>query len=466
MFRTALPLLSIAAALAAQPSANTDVRFHAKPKALPKGAATHDWTSFLGPNHNATSTETKLLHQWPAKGPNIVWELPKGTGYASPAIAGDRLVFLHRRGNREIVECLHPETGERYWQFTYPTQYEDRYGYNNGPRASPVIDGDRVFIYGAEGKLHCLRLRTGEVIWKRDILGDYKVPQDFFGVSSTPLVEGDLLIVQVGAPEGPAVVGLDKTNGKQIWGAGKDWGASYSSPTPAVIHGKRRVLVFAGGESKPPAGGLLSIDPANGAVDFAFPWRSKSYESVNAACPIVFGNNILISATYKAGAAMLNVSPDFKVKTAWTQPEFDLHFNTPIEKDGYIYGFAGRNEPDASLACVEAKTGKVAWRVNPEWKETFEVNGGKREQLLSTYRGSLLHVDGGFLALGELGHLLWLDLTPKGYTETSRAWLFAARQSWTLPVLSRGLLYVVQNERDALHNTGPRLICYDMRAAK
>ena len=460
------PLLLAASVLAAQPAANPDTRFHAKPKPLPKGAVTHDWTSFLGPNHNATSSETKLLHKWPSKGPNIVWEFSKGTGYASPAISGTRLVFLHRRGNQEIVECLHSETGERYWQFTYATAYEDRYGYNNGPRASPVIDGERVYTVGAEGKLHCFRLETGEVIWKRDIRTEYSVPQDFFGVASTPLIDGANLILMVGAPGGPTVAALDKATGKQVWAAGKEWGPSYSSPMPVVIRGRRRILAFAGGESRPPTGGLLSIDPANGAVDFSFPWRSKSYESVNASCPIVFGNSILVSATYKAGAVLLDISKDMQAKQAWAQPEFDLHFNTPIEKDGYIYGYAGRNEPDASIAAVEARSGKVVWRETPEWKESFEINGEKRQQVMSTYRGSLLQVDGAFLALGELGHLLWLDLSPKGYKETARAWLFGARSTWSLPVISRGLLYVVQHERDAIGGKGPRLICYDLRADK
>jgi len=112
-------------------------------------------------------------------GPKLVWEMKKGTSYSSPAISGDRLLFIHRIGREERVECLHRETGERYWSFTYPTQFEDRYGYNNGPRASPVIDGDRVYTYGAEGKLHCLKLETGQVYWKRDIPGEFRVPQDF-----------------------------------------------------------------------------------------------------------------------------------------------------------------------------------------------------------------------------------------------------------------------------------------------
>jgi outer membrane protein assembly factor BamB len=422
---------------------------------------TSDWPSFLGPTHNAVSAETKLSRTLP---PPLVWEFEKGTSYASPAIVRDRLVFLHRLGNEEIVECLHPETGARVWNFRYDTSFEDRYGYNNGPRSSPVIDGDRVFTVGAQGQLHCLDVQSGKQIWMRRLATAYKVPQDFFGTASTPLVEGSLLIVNVGAPGGPCVVGLDKTTGRQVWEAGREWGPSYASPVPAVIHGQRRVMVFAGGESTPPTGGLMSIDPAKGRVDFSFPWRSRSYESVNASCPVVFDNKVFVSASYRTGGALVEIRPDFSHRVAWTTQEFGLHFNTPIYQNGFLYGFDGRNEPDASLACVDVASGKVVWRVTPEWNETISVKGQSRQQLLGTYRGSLLAVDGQFLCLGELGHLVWMDLSPKGYREVSRAWLFAARESWALPVLSRGLLYVVQNTRDILTGAGPRLLCYDLRA--
>jgi len=435
-------------------------RVHAKPKPLGKDAVTHDWTSFLGPSHNAVSSETRLSRTLP---PPLVWEFAKGTGYASPAVAGTRLFFLHRVADQEVVECLNAETGARQWEFRYPTEFEDRYGYNNGPRSSPVVDGDRVFTVGAQGQLHCLDARTGTPVWKRNLADEYKVPQDFFGTASTPLVEDKLLIVNVGAPGGPCVVGLDKTTGREAWRAGKEWGPSYASPVPAVVHGKRRVFVFAGGESTPPSGGLLSIDPANGRIDFAFPWRSRSFESVNASCPVVFGNNVFVSASYRTGGALIEIRPDFSHRVLWTSQQFGLHFNTPIHRNGYLYGFDGRNEPDASLACIDALTGKAVWRATPEWTETITLRGEKRQQPAGTYRGALLAVDGQFLCLGEMGHLLWMDLTPKGYKEISRTWLFAARESWALPVLSRGLLYVAQNTRDILNGIGPRLLCYDLR---
>jgi outer membrane protein assembly factor BamB len=437
--------------------AHAQVRVHGKAKPLPAGAVTHDWASFLGPAHNAVSTETKLRRSLP---PTLLWEYAKGAGYSSPAIAAGRLVFTHRLADEEIVECLDAESGSKHWQFRYGTAYEDRYGYNNGPRSSPVIDADRVYTVGAEGKLHCFDLGSGKVSWKRDLRAEYRMPRDFFGTASTPLVEGRLLVINVGAPGGPCVVGLDKATGKEVWRAGSKWGPSYATPVPADVHGQRRVFVFAGGESSPPAGGLMSIDPATGKVDFEFPWRSRSFESANASCPVVFDNKVFITASYRTGGALVEIQPDFTHKVLWTTQEFALHFNTPIYRGGYLYGFDGRNEPDASLACLDAATGKIVWRVSPEWMDTLQG----RELSLSTFRGSLLAVDGQFLCLGELGHLLWMDLSPKGYKELSRAWLFPARESWTPLALSRGLLYVMQNAVDVVRATRPRVLCYDLRA--
>lgn len=427
------------------------------PKPLASDAVTSDWPTFLGLTRNGVSTETRLNRELP---PPLIWEIPKGAGYTAPAIVGAHLVMQHRVGDEEIVECLHAETGASQWQFRYVTAFEDRYGYNNGPRSSPVIDGERVYTMGAEGRMHCLELGSGELIWGRDLREDYRVTQDFFGTASTPLVEGQFLIVNVGAPGGPAVVGFDKTNGDEVWRAGAEWGPSYASPVPAVVHEQRRVFVFAGGESSPPAGGLMSIDPATGRIDFTFPWRSRTFESVNASCPVVFDNKVFISASYRIGSALVEVLPDFTHRVVWTTQEFGLHFNTAIHRDGYLYGFDGRNEGDASLACVDAATGEIVWRETPEWRE--DING--RSVIAGTYRGSLMSVDGGFLCLGELGHLLWLNLTPQGYEEVSRAWLFPARETWVLPVLSRGLLYVAQNARGLLRETDSRLLCYDLRA--
>jgi outer membrane protein assembly factor BamB len=259
------------------------------------------------------------------------------------------------------------------------------------------------------------------------------------------------------------VVGIDRTTGASVWTCGDQWGPSYASPVPATIHGKSRVFVFAGGESRPPTGGLLSLDPATGALDFSFPWRSHSYESVNAASPVVIGDQVFITASYMTGGALLDIAADFTAKPAWTSDDFGCHFCTPLYRDGYLYGFHGRNEPDVEFACIEVKTGKVAWSERPEWQDSLVEHGARREVAMSIFRGELISVDGSCLCLGEQGHLLWLDLNPTGYKENARTWLFAAPESWTPPVISHGLLYICQN-RPGYDGTPARLLCYDLRA--
>ena len=448
------------------PRPHPRVRFHHAPKQLQAGAVARDWTSFLGPSHNGVSDETRLLKKFGDGSPRLVWELAKGAGYASPSIQGDRLVYAHRLGDEGIVECLHAETGELYWEFRYGTQFEDRFGYNNGPRASPVIDGERVFVYSAEGKLFCLKLTTGQVIWQRDLAREFGLPQDFFGTSTTPLIEGNMLIVNVGAPQGPCVTAFNTRTGRMEWGAGDKWGPSYASPVPATVHGRRRVFVFAGGESKPPTGGLLCIDPANGGLDFEFPWRSRSFESVNASSPVIVNNQVFISANYSTGSALVDIRPDLQHAQLWHNKDLGTHWNTAVYRDGYFYGFDGHFEDDAALLCIDAKTGATVWREVPEWIDTVSLGGLQRQVATCIGRGTLLWVDGNFLCLGEFGHLLWLDLSPQGYRELSRVWLFQARQTWAPPVLSRGLLYLSQNSRGMVDRGSPRLLCYDLRGAE
>jgi outer membrane protein assembly factor BamB len=447
---------------ARQPQAHEGLKFHKAAGPLAADAVTSDWARFLGPAHNATSPETKLLKTLPRKLP-IVWEMKKGMGYCAPAIVGGRVVLFHRVGDEEIVDCVAADTGLRFWQIKYASGYQDRYGYSDGPRASPVIDGEWVYTMGAEGVLHCIDLKTGHIFWKRKVLEEFKLEQNFFGVGSTPLVEGDVLIVNVGAPRGPCVAGFDKKSGKMIWGAGNEWGPSYASPVPATIHGKKRVLVFAGGESRPPSGGLMCIDPVDGRVDFSFPWRSRTRESVNASAPIQIGNHIFISECYGRGSALVEIRADFSPKEAWTTQQLGTHFMTPIYKDGYIYGIHGHGPLDCPLVCLDAKDGAEKWRHEPEWEEIAQTPAGPRKIKLSFNRASILQVDGRTLVLTEHGHLLWIDLNPNGYKELSRTWLFLAAETWTPPALSRGLLYICQNNADMITKVQPRLICYDLR---
>jgi outer membrane protein assembly factor BamB len=293
---------------------------------------------------------------------------------------------------------------------------------------------------------------------------DYKVKQNFFGVGAAPLIEGDQLIVVVGAEAGPTVVALDKTTGKQRWVSGLEWTAGYAPPVPATIHGSRMLFVFAGGDSRPPTGGLMVIEAESGKTLSTFPWRGRRYESVNCSSPLIVGERVFISECYGRGGALLDVLPSGELRKVWSNESLNTHFMTAIHKNGYLYGVANHGPQNAPLVCVELATGKEMWRQEPEWEETVQTPQGQRKATLAPSLASMLSVAGKCLLLGYFGHLAWLDLDPKGYKELGRKLLFLATETWTPPSLSRGLLYVCQNSK-GFDGTQPRLICYDMRGS-
>lgn len=402
---------------------------------------TEDWPRFLGPRHDLHSKETKLLKSWPESGLKRVWEVKRGTGHAPPVVAGGRLVMIHAMGGKEVVECLEPETGKRFWKFAYPVQLGSSYGTADAPRSGPVIDGDLVFTVGVRGDLHCLDLLSGELVWKTNLDEEYGPAPFFFGRGGCPLVYGDQLIVNVG---GDMCVGsFDKASGRLRWKTKHPWHASYASPVPATIHGKERVIVFAGGKSDPPAGGVLSIDPANGEVKSSFPWRARMFASVNAASPVVVDNAVFVTEAYTEGGALIELRADGQAELRWKADRFGSQFTTPVAHDGYLYGVDGTGGTE--LVCYEITSGREMWR------DPIDLDGARLG------RASLLHVDGAFLCLGAQGTLLWLDLSSKGAKILEQAQLFRAPETWGVPTVSRGLLYVNQNA------LGARLICYDLR---
>lgn len=445
------------------PLSMSSVTFHAPPKLLSTEAITQDWHAFFGPDRNAVSIETKLLKHWPIDGPALVWEMTTGSGYAAPVVQKDKLIFFHRIGDEEIVECMYAETGKHFWKFSYPSNYKDRYEFSNGPRSTPVIDGDRVYTYGVEGKLYCLNLETGSIRWHHDPSTQYNIPQEFFGQGSSPLIYKNLLIVNVGAPGGPTAIAYDKISGDVVWKVGKEWRAGYASPMVTTVNGQPRILIFAGGDSDPPTGGLLSIDPKNGLIESRFYFRSKQYISINAATPVVQGNEVFLTSSYRTGGVLLSLPQSGDPKILWRTRDLQSHFTTPLLKDGYLYGFDGSGKESTDLVCLDWKTGKLMWREHPAWEIVVENPDRNRINKVGLYRGNLLAADGHFLALGEEGHLVWLDLTPEGYKEISRTRLFKASQTWTPPTLSRGLLYITQHKIISRSKSNGRLLCYDLR---
>lgn len=425
-----------------------------------------DWPRFLGPRANGISSETGLLDKWPSNGPPVLWETRIGTGYGAPSVLGNRLVLHHRIGDEEVVECFAADTGKTLWHFGYPSQFVDPYGYNNGPRCSPLLTSNFCYTFGAEGKLICLDLATGKLVWQRDTAADFTVPNAFFGVGSTPILEEGLLIVMVGGQPNSGMVAFDARTGKTVWESvgqanwegvymtawpgerrvhWQPWEkqASYSTPVAATIHGRRQILCLM-------RQGLVSLDPKTGAVNFSFWFRSTVNDSVNAMSPVVVDDLIFISAAYyKIGSVLLRVKPDGKnVEEIWRGTSLELHWTTPVYLDGYLYALSGRNEPDARMRCVEFKTGKLMWDRDESWPshspETPGVYG----------RGSGILADGKWIVLGEGGILGLFKPNPHQPEEICRYQMPQLHHPcWAAPVLSRKKLYLRSEDH---------LVCVDL----
>lgn len=419
-----------------------------------------EWPHFLGPHGNATTEEGPLLEKWPEEGLKIVWEQETGDGYSCPVVAGGRLYYFHRVDGKETLECRKPKTGELIWSYDYAVEYEDRYGFSPGPRSSAVVADGLVYVAGVTAQLHCVTADKGELVWKRELMKEYAIPQYFFGYGPTPIVHEDRVIVNVGGKGGKddggvCVAAFDRKTGKMLWEVEDQWGASYASPLVTTIRGKACALVLAAGESRPAHGGLLTIDVATGEVYDRFSWRSDKYESVLASSPLVVDEKrVFISDCYELGGVLLEFDEKRKSTPVWKQREFGMHFMMPIVKDGHLFGFAGRNPPDTEFKCVNLETGELLWTKDFRWKKDGRVEG--------LFRGSLLRAGKRFFALGEDGIFVELGLSSKEATELQRTRLFTAREAWTLPSLHGGLLYVVQNTADG-QKTKPRMICYDLR---
>ena len=424
-------------------------------------AVCEDWPGFLGPQANGVSSETGLLDRWPSNEPPIIWQKQIGTGYGAVSVRGDIVVLHHRLANEEIVEGFEAATGKSIWDYSYPSHFIDPYGYNNGPRSTPLLTAERCYTLGAEGKLLCLELKTGKLIWQRDTGVDWDVPPAFFGVGSSPILDGNKLIVMVGGQTNSGVVAFDPATGKTLWESvgEKNWQgqpmrgwrgeptvnwqkwekqASYSTPVAASIHGQRQILCLM-------RQGLVSVNPTNGDVNFSFWFRSPVNDSVNAMDPVVVDDLILISAAYyKIGSVLLKVKPDGKgVDEVWRSTSLEIHWTTPIYHDGYLYAFSGRNEPDAHFRSVEFKTGKVMWDRDESWPPHSTT-------IPAVYgRGSAILADGRLIVLGEGGLLGMFKPDPEKPQELCQ---FQVSQlhypCWAAPVLSNKRLFL--RSEDAL----------------
>lgn len=312
-----------------------------------------DWPQILGPQRDGVSTGPAIRTNWQAAPPKSLWSHEVGEGYSGPAIAEGGLIVFHRVGDEEIVERLDAATGRPIWKSAGKTSYRDAFGFDNGPRATPTIHEDRVYFFGAEGTLTCLEFATGKVLWTKPLAAQFQAEPGFFGFACSPLVEDGRVLLNLGGKNRAGIVAVDAKSGEILW-KNVDDEASYSSPVLASINGRRHGVFFT-------RTGLVDVDPASGAVLHQQRWRARIAASVNAANPIVVGDEIFLSACYNVGATVVRVEGD-KLVSLWANDEsMSNHFATCVHRNGYLYGLHGRQEEGPTLRCVEWKTGKVMW---------------------------------------------------------------------------------------------------------
>jgi outer membrane protein assembly factor BamB len=442
--------------------------------------------------------------------PRLVWSIETGDGYASPVVADGRVVYVHRMEREIVVECFELTGGRLYWRHVHPATFRGRYGGGDGPRGSAVIDSGRVFVHSVEGRLFCFELSTGRVLWQRDLMREFGLVENFFGVVSSPLVHGGRLFVNLGAPQGPTVAAFDVATGRLVDGCGVRWGASCASPVlgRSSTDGEPALFVLAGGRSRPPTGGLLVCSLSPLRVRARHPFRSRMFASVTATSPRVApdGSWVFLSADYGVGSEMLgwgvpasdqNASEEPEARslvTLWTNDRVTLDFSNPVAIDDVLWVFEERGRGSTALLGLEPRTGAERYRLSLDWEETVSLRDGEEPRVLqgTVGRGSMLGLVGGdrreILCGAESGHLLRIALPRDGGTErsgsgeggsadggspesgrdepeiVSRVLPFRAPETWTPPVVSNGLLLLCQNARSSYGEaTPPRLLCFDLR---
>lgn len=373
--------------------------------------AAADWPHYRGPAFDGRSSES-IAKAWPASGPKVLWRFPLGQGYSGISVVGGKAYTLYGAGADELVLALDAASGKELWKSRLDANRPDDMG--GGPRSTPTVDGDRVYVLGAKGKLAAFEAANGKLAWSVDLVTAYgaRIPQ--WGVSVSPTVEGDLLLVDVGGKESHSVMAFDKKTGKVRW-ASQTGGPGYSVPFVAELAGTRQALFFTGGA-------LVSVDPQSGKLFWRLPWKTD-YD-VNAAMPVVIApDKVFISSAYNTGAGLYQVAKNgagWKTTELWRSREMQNHFNSSVLVDGHLYGF-----DRARLKCIRASDGQELWS-----QSGFS-------------RGSLLYADGYLLVLGERGELALVKARPDSYQEVAKTKVFPdGDKTWTMPTLAGGRLFV------------------------
>jgi outer membrane protein assembly factor BamB len=377
-----------------------------------------DWPQFLGPNRNGISSETGLIERWPDGGVKEVWRVPGGVGMSGLAIQGGRAVTLVQNDGQQWLVSLAARTGEPQWKTALAPEYKDRQG--DGPRATPTVAGDSVFAWTGQGVLAAVNVADGKIRWSHDVVKQLGGKVADYGMASSPLVVGEVVIVTAGAPKA-CVAAYRTTTGERAWTAGDD-ATGYSSPVVLHVGGRSQVVVFTGGSA-------LGIEPKDGTLLWRYPYETD-YDC-NIATPVAIDGNVLITAGENHGSVLLKLVPagdTFEVQEIWKSegPRSALRseWQTPIVLNGKVYALdnIGSAGPVTHLTCLDATTGKPLWQ---------QPRFGK---------SNLMAADGKLIFSTMAGELIVARANPERYEEIGRQTILGATRQ--APALADGLVYL------------------------
>ena len=385
-------------------------------------ASAGEWPQILGPDRNGIAADDEVVaDEWPADGPYTLWQRDVGGGYAGVAVADKRALLFHRVEGKEVTEALDAATGKTLWTDQHPTTFKPEVGTGDGPLCVPVIQGGRVFTFGAQGLLTCLDAATGKRLWQRDTHADFGAQTGDFGAGSSPIVMGKLVIVNVGGAKNEAgIVAFSTATGETVWTKTGER-ASYSSPVPVMIADVPHLLVITRYR-------VILLDPVTGAIRWQFAFGARG-PTVNAANPLVLADkqgkpHLLVTAAYGIGSLYGSFNKAGMTKIWAGTESLATQYCTPIARGGFLFAIDGRDDvPPADFKCIKQSTGEVVWQ---------ESNFGY---------GSLIFADGKIIATKVDGELVLIRPDTAGLQVLARAKPFAGTIR-ALPALAAGKLYL------------------------
>ena len=386
-------------------------------------AIASSWPGYRGENRDGVYSGAIRL-TWDGLKP--MWKKPIGGGHASFAIVGNRAFTIEQRKKEEVVAAYDVMTGRELWTNAWPEKFSNWMGGGEGPRATPAYADGMVYALGARGELRCLDASTGKVTWRTNILQDAKAKNVGWGMSASPLIDGDAVIVLPGGKAGHSIAAYNRHTGKVLWTALDDPQA-YVAPMKVTLLGVPQYLIVS-------AKRVMGLSLDRHEVLWEFPWTTD--HDANAAQPIVIGDNrVFYSSAYGSGATVVELTKSgadkFAAREVWRNIAMKNRQSSSVVRDGYIYGL-----DDGILACIDASTGAKMWK------------GGRYGH------GQLLLVGENLVITTEDGDLVLVAATPEKLTELAHVAALDG-QTWNVPAFADGILLVRNGDEIAAFDLRP-----------